>query len=83
MNPAQGLALGAGKSYADLVNVAASECAAGRMRVVPGDPANSYLVQKLEGVSLCSGTQMPKTGSIPASDITTIKAWICNGAPNN
>jgi hypothetical protein len=51
--------------------------------VLPGNTASSYLVDKLLGVNLCGGTPMPKTGSIPASDVTLIEAWICNGAPNN
>jgi hypothetical protein len=65
------------------VNVTASECSDGRKRVLPGNTASSYLVDKLLGVNLCGGTPMPKTGSIPAGDVTLIEAWICNGAPNN
>ena len=79
-----GLNLTAARSYAGLVNVAASQCKDGRKRVVPGSPSTSYLVQKLTGVNLCSGTQMPKAGQgLPAAQTQTIVNWICGGAPNN
>jgi hypothetical protein len=82
--PKEGLDLSsAAKSYADLVNVAASQCST-RKLVVPGDPSNSYLMQKLLGVSVCSGSQMPKAGqSLPSKDLQAISDWICSGAPNN
>jgi hypothetical protein len=80
----QGLNLSTGKSYASLVNVNASECNDGRKRVAPGSPSTSYLLQKLTGVSLCSGSQMPKAGQgLPAGETQTIVSWICSGAPNN
>jgi hypothetical protein len=54
------------------------------VRVSPGATAKSYLMSKLTGVGICSGTQMPKTGSsLPASQIAVISGWICAGAPNN
>jgi hypothetical protein len=75
--------LSTGASFAAIVNVTATECSDGRKRVLPGQPSQSYLIEKLMGVSLCFGTQMPKTGSIPTSEIQTIANWICEGAPNN
>jgi hypothetical protein len=81
--PAQGLNLSAGVSYGKLVNVLASECTDGRKRVLPGQPSQSYLVEKLMGVAMCSGTAMPKTGALPSAEIQTISNWICEGAPNN
>jgi hypothetical protein len=51
--------------------------------VLPGQPSQSYLVDKLMGVDLCSGTAMPKTGSIPNGQVQTISNWVCEGAPNN
>ena len=54
------------------------------MRVKPGDPANSYLIQKLEGTAGIQGSRMPLGG--PFLDQTTIdqlKSWIVSGAPNN
>jgi hypothetical protein len=72
-----------GKAYSNLVNVP-SGCSDGRLRVAPGSPATSYLINKLTGVDMCSGTQMPAKGaSIPQSQIDLIRTWICLGAPNN
>lgn len=81
--PAGGLKLSTGNAYAALVNVASSQCPDGRKRVAPSDVANSYLMDKILGVDLCFGTQMPKMGSLPAAQIDKISTWICNGAPNN
>jgi hypothetical protein len=70
--------------YQALINVQAIDCTDGRVIVKPGDPANSYLVQKLAGVQMCSGVRMPKVGT-PLSDTSMkkIEDWICQGAPNN
>jgi hypothetical protein len=68
-------------SHAALVNVP-GDC--GKIRVVPGSPSTSYLVNKLTGQGICSGTQMPARGvSLPAAQIDLIRAWICQGAPKN
>jgi hypothetical protein len=81
--PKGGLALGAGKSYAALVDVASSQCG-GKVRVKPGASDQSYLMNKLTGVGICSGTVMPKTGGeLTPAEIDLFRAWICNGAPNN
>jgi hypothetical protein len=75
----QGLRLEDGMSLANLVNVASAEVPA-LMRVAPGDPDNSYLVQKLEGTAAV-GVQMPFGG--PALDqalIDDIRQWISDGA---
>lgn len=81
--PASSLDLGAGKAYASLVGVGSSTCG-GRTRVAAGNVAGSYLINKLTGVDLCAGTQMPKAGaSLPAAQIDAFKGWICNGATNN
>lgn len=82
--PAQGLNLSAGKSYGALVNVPAVQCTGGTMRVLPGDPAASYLIRKLLGVNLCGGSPMPRNApTLPAAQIESIAQWILNGAPNN
>lgn len=76
--------LGSSWPYESLVNVKADQCADGRVYVKPGDPANSYLIQKLDGTEMCMGVRMPKLGDpLPASDMQTLEAWICQGAPNN
>jgi hypothetical protein len=80
----QGLNLSAGKAYANLVNVGATECRDGRKRVAPGNPTSSYLIQKMTGVNTCGGSQMPKAGQgLPTAQTQTIVNWICSGAPNN
>jgi hypothetical protein len=82
--PKEGLSLDAGKAYAELVGVATSECGGARTLVKAGDAGQSYLVQKLLGVDLCTGSQMPKAGqSLPAAELALISDWICQGAPNN
>jgi hypothetical protein len=82
MRPAGGVSLVAGSSYAALVNVAAS--CGGKVFVAPGSVANSYLVNKLTGVGMCTGTQMPKTGAdLPPTQMNAINGWICQGAPKN
>jgi len=84
MKPKENLALDATKSYAELVNVAASECNGQRKLVVPGSPSTSYLMQKLLDVNVCTGTQMPKAGqTLPQQQLDQISRWICSGAPNN
>jgi hypothetical protein len=75
--PAEGLDLSSASALqADLVDVASSQCT-GRRRVLPGDPAQSYLINKLTGVGMCAGSQMPKgKPALSAADIDTVRAWI-------
>jgi hypothetical protein len=76
--------LGGSWPYQSLVSVKTTECADGRVYVKPGDPANSYLIQKLEGSHMCMGVRMPKQGMpLSASQIQTLETWICQGAANN
>jgi hypothetical protein len=79
---AENLSLEAGKSYDALVNVASDQCS--RTRVVPGDPAASYVMSKLENVDMCFGTQMPKVNEkLTRDQLDKIASWICSGAENN
>jgi uncharacterized protein (TIGR03118 family) len=72
--------LGAGSSYASLVNVASLEQPT-LMRVKPGDPDNSYLVRKLEGAAGITGSRMPLGGPfLDAVTIARVRAWIAAGA---
>ncbi|MRG91402.1 hypothetical protein GF068_05620 [Polyangium spumosum] len=82
-NAQEDLDLSAGNAYAALVDVPASQCNDGRKRVLPGDPAQSYLIDKMMNVDICSGTKMPKLGLLPSAQISTVANWICAGAPNN
>ncbi len=66
-------------SFMALVNIASSQVGALSL-VNPGDPDNSYLIQKLEGTAAV-GAQMPRFA--PALDQPTIDAvrqWISDGA---
>ena len=75
----QGLRLDEGNSHSQLVGISSSEVP-GILRVAPGDPDNSYLVQKLEGTAAV-GEQMPFGGpALPQSTIDVIRQWIIDGA---
>ncbi len=75
--------LTAGNTYANIVGVTSHELPS-LMRVKPGDPANSYLVQKVEGAAGISGVRMP-AGGTPLDQVTIdqIKSWVAAGAANN
>ena len=79
-----GLDLTAAVSYANLVSVP-SRAKPGAVRVIPGDPENSYLIHKLEGRSDIVGQRMPRTSGpfLTEGQLAVIKRWIANGAPNN
>ena len=81
--PQAGLDLSVGKSRAALVDVPASQCNDGRVRVLPGEPSQSYIVDKMMGLDMCMGTMMPKSGSVPTAQLEIITNWICAGAPDN
>ncbi|MGI9223506.1 MAG: Ig-like domain-containing protein, partial [Woeseiaceae bacterium] len=75
----QGLRLDASTSYALLVGVASTEDGT-VLRVAPGDPDNSYLIQKLEGTASVGG-QMPLGGTpLSQGTIDIIRQWITDGA---
>ncbi len=75
----QGLRLDEVNSYALLVGVPSTEVASA-LRIKPGDPDNSYLVQKIEGHAAV-GAQMPFGGPpLPAATITVIRQWVTDGA---
>jgi len=79
-NAPEGLQLDQAHSYALLVGVPSAEVPT-VLRVKPGDPANSYLIQKLEGAGGIVGVQMPFGGPyLPQSTIDVIQQWISNGA---
>ena len=79
-SPPQGLSLVAASSYANLVNVASNEVPS-LERVEPGNPDDSYLVQKVEGTAAVGG-RMPLGGSpLSAAQIELIRSWISDGAP--
>jgi hypothetical protein len=82
--PTSGLNLTPGNAYAALVNVASAEKPA-LMRVLPGDPDNSYVIHKLEGTPAIVGRQMPRNGPpyLTSGEILVIRRWIALGAKND
>lgn len=66
-----------------LVDKPSASCCDHRLLVVPGQPSSSLLIQAVRGVGACI-PQMPLyEGSLSDSDIATLIAWVCEGAPNN
>ena len=83
-NPSGGLNLNHDVAYDQIVGIAA-RTKAGVVRVIPGDPDNSYLVQKLEGAASIAGKRMPNNGPPYLTDgqILILRRWIAIGAPRN
>ena len=83
----EGLTLTQGSSFGELVNVPAENVAAaadGKIRVVPGDPDASFIIQKLEGPAAGEGDLMPQSSSgLDPEIISVIRQWITDGALNN
>jgi mono/diheme cytochrome c family protein len=52
-----------------------------KVRVVPGAPESSLLIEKIEGHPSC-GKQMPTAMLMKAEDIATVRAWVSAGAPS-
>ena len=80
----EGLRLDAANSFNLLVGVPSTEVPS-VLRVKPGDPDNSYIIQKLEGHAAV-GAQMPfgcpnTQPCLTTSTIAFIRQWITNGAP--
>jgi polyvinyl alcohol dehydrogenase (cytochrome) len=75
-------------AYAQLVGVPASSpsCASsGLLRVAPGNPDASLLLQKMAHVTPVCGTVMPPAMGLTVSEaqLSQVRAWIAAGAPNN
>jgi hypothetical protein len=81
--PSGGLDLSV-NAFSALVNVG-SRNKSGAILVVPGDPDNSYLIQKLEGAAGIVGLRMPRNGPPYLSDgqIQIVRRWILLGAKND
>ena len=74
-----GLRLDTASSFVNLVGVPSRQVGS-LLRVDPGDPDRSYLVQKLEG-SAAEGELMPLGGpALPQSTIDFVRQWIIDGA---
>jgi hypothetical protein len=78
-----GLDLSAAVAYTNLVG-RASVGKPGAVRVVAGDPENSYLIHKLEGRPGIVGSRMPLLGpALTEGQILVIERWIQLGARND
>jgi len=81
-----GLAMSsAARTFAFLVNQPSTECDDQRPLVTPGDPARSYLLDKITDHNLCTGHPMPRglQNRLSSAEVDTVRDWICEGAPNN
>lgn len=76
-----GLSLEEGKARSELVDVPAFRNPA-KLRVIPGDPDNSFLVQKIEGTG--EGLKMPPGARVISDSAKqAIRDWISNGAEDD
>jgi hypothetical protein len=76
----QGLRLDPGFAAGNLINVP-SPRDSNLIRVVPGNPDASFIIQKLEGTQTL-GDRMPDGGPyLPQSTTDVIRQWIQDGAP--
>jgi hypothetical protein len=80
------LSLLVGEAYANLVGVQPDNVTArraGKLRVDPGNPANSFLLDKLRGtLDPDEGERMPRgLKKIPSREIALVEGWIAAGAP--
>ncbi len=80
----EGMQLTDGQAYNMIVNVSSQEQPALK-RIAPGDPDNSYLVQKIMGTAAV-GSQMPDgcpltQPCLDAATIAMIRQWVSEGAP--
>lgn len=81
--PDGGMNLGAESAYEATVNHATKSCSGDRVRIIPGDPAESYLWDKIQNTDLCGTSgKMPPSGKpqLTADEKAVITAWICGGA---
>ncbi len=85
-SPAEGMSLGAGQTFSNVVNVQARQLST-MNRVTPNQPDDSYLVHKVQDTHIAaggSGSRMPEGRSpLSQSDIDLIRAWIQAGAQPN
>lgn len=78
-------------SFAGLVDVQSVQDGCGAsidqpcgLRVAPGAPDSSYLINKLENTGLSFATDpMPRNGTLTEEEISVIRQWIEDGALDN
>lgn len=82
------MSLSPGEAYANLVDVAPANfvaAGAGKLRVDPGNPDNSFIIDKLRAtLALGEGDPMPLDSKrLPEKAIRLIEEWIAAGAPSS
>jgi len=80
-SPEQGMSL-VSPTYATLTSVPSTEVPT-MMRIAPGDPDGSYLLQKISSATPLDGVRMPPNQPLAANKIEAIRGWIAAGAPND
>lgn len=80
------MSLAPGEAYANLVGVPANNFVAnqaGKLRVDPGNLANSFILDKLHGtLAAGEGDRMPlQLRPLPSNAIRLVEEWIAAGAP--
>src|SRR5690349_24349825 len=75
-----GFRLDADAAFAMLVNAPSAEVPALK-RVAPGNPDQSYIIQKMEGHAAVGGQMPLGQAPLPQATINVIRQWITNGAP--
>jgi hypothetical protein len=55
----------------------------GLTRVVPGDPDNSLLMQKIRGTHTCGDLMPPNPPMLTPAELEQVQMWIMLGAPND
>jgi hypothetical protein len=73
------------RAYGFLLNQSSTQCADGRLLVVPFDPNRSYVLDKIKSRNLCAGESMPRGmwNRLPPDQVATIETWIAEGARYN
>lgn len=79
-NPAVGLDLQSPGVASRLVGVAAVSCP-GHTLVVAGDPASSFLIDKVSNDLPACGSRMPLGGVLDPASVACLSAWIASLAP--
>ena len=76
------MALDRDLAHAALVDVSAV-AAPGRIRVIPGDPEQSYVMEKITNATPTAGEQMPPDAPLEAERVELVRAWIEAGAADD
>ncbi len=76
---AGGLSLEGDEAYENLVGKP-SVGAPSKVRVQPGKPEQSYLIEKLTQDQPAAGARMPPGATVSAEQLELLRSWIANGA---